>query len=74
MPICASIWKGVWTCPSAVPCCTPMASNSHSSSGAEIKAAFDYGGQRDLIRALRRSDLPLLLTIAASHGDILRLP
>jgi hypothetical protein len=38
------------------------------------KAVFDHGDHRDMIRDLVRADPPRLLTIATSHGDILRLP
>jgi tetratricopeptide (TPR) repeat protein len=38
------------------------------------RAVFDYGDHRDLIRDFLRAAPPRLLTIASSHGDILRLP
>ncbi|MGE3541105.1 MAG: tetratricopeptide repeat protein [Candidatus Tectimicrobiota bacterium] len=38
------------------------------------RAVFDHGEHRDLMRDFLRAVPPRLLTIASSHGDILRLP
>ncbi|ETX00778.1 MAG: hypothetical protein ETSY1_09935, partial [Candidatus Entotheonella factor] len=37
-------------------------------------AVFDHGDHRDLIRDLIRAEMPRLLTIATSDGELLRLP